>query len=223
MEGDGKLELKTFCCQSLDSRYDAAGADGDVPRANVQSLLFVEDLQRAQHVVVVVERFAHSHDDDVGRTHERAVLHCQQANALHHLSDDFSGRQVAALAELSAGAKCAAECTSRLRGNTLRHTSLGRNQNRFDLLAVRRAGQQQFVGSISRGTLLHELHRLDRNLLRQLRAQGRGQRCKCVPTRFLLTVKPFHDLVGTEFRELSHLGHFALPVCKGKAVRGAFF
>ena len=74
MKGDRKCELLGFFRKTVDSRNDAARGDADMARSDTQALFVVDDAQRVQDVVVVQQRFALPHADDIGHTASHKAL-----------------------------------------------------------------------------------------------------------------------------------------------------
>ena len=146
---------RLICSGSSASRRmpgtSADGRDRHVPRADVQSFGHVEDAQRVQRVLVVVQRLAHAHEDEVGDVVDaRAVgrlprFAAQFAGEVQHLGDDLAGGEVAVEAHLPRRAEGAAIGAARL----------GRD-------ADRRAGAALAAGGIE-----HQ-HRLDQATVGQL-------------------------------------------------------
>ena len=65
VQRDRQLELDALFGQTPDARHNAAGAERDMTRADVDAFLVVENTQGAQDVIVIIKRLPHAHDDNV--------------------------------------------------------------------------------------------------------------------------------------------------------------
>ena len=68
VEGDGEVERAFFAGEAEDAGDDADGAQRDALGGEGEAAIVAEDVDRAHDGVVVVERFAHAHEDDVAET-----------------------------------------------------------------------------------------------------------------------------------------------------------
>ena len=151
MQGDGQPELQRLVGQLADLRREAAGGNRDLARADAAAPGRVEDVQRLEQVVVIRQRLAHAHDDEVadealgwvGTPSREAVrvlagadasaqasLTCALALAFpaldrQHLVDDFLHAQIAFPAVEAARAEFAAVGAADLRGDAERMAVAG--------------------------------------------------------------------------------------------------
>ncbi len=114
MERDGQVDLSLLVGESSDGRGQPHGRDGEAPRPEVKSVRVVELVNRAQRVVVIVEGFAHAHDDHVG---DALPVFVEQARIVHHLRHNLAAAEVTPEAHLSRGAEDASHGAACLRGN----------------------------------------------------------------------------------------------------------
>lgn len=149
MKGHGKRELLGLFRKTVDSRNDAARGDADVTRSDTQALFVVDDTQRAQDVVVVQQRFALSHADDIGHATPHKALHRDD------LIDDLACGQIARKAFFPCCAKRARHRAAGLRGKADRKTvAVARwDGNGFNAYAVV-VFQEQLMGAVVGNGLL---------------------------------------------------------------------
>ena len=62
----GQRELGPQFHELIDLRHDAAGGHRDVPGTDVGAVLPGDDVEEAEHVVIVQKGLSHAHEDDVG-------------------------------------------------------------------------------------------------------------------------------------------------------------
>ena len=65
VQADGEVDLRQLVDHAIHARHDARGADGDVARADPEPRRVVEQADRLEHAVGVVQRLAHAHEHDV--------------------------------------------------------------------------------------------------------------------------------------------------------------
>ena len=87
VQRDGQVRHQRLGGQPLEIRQDADRRQRDPPRRHRQPALVGQHPQRLHRLVVVVERLAHPHQDDV----EAAVEQAELAGEHAHLTDDFPG------------------------------------------------------------------------------------------------------------------------------------
>ena len=162
MQADGQVDLRQLVDHAVDARDDAGGADRDAARADPEPLRVVEEADRVEHPIRVVERLAHPHEDDVvgGAAVAGSPVGPQRVPRrpvpVQHLVDDLAGAQLAGEAGLPGGAEGTADRAPGLRGDAdggpLAHLAARRvaHQHRLDPLAVmelvHRLGGQAVVG-----------------------------------------------------------------------------
>ena len=61
-----RLTWRSSVGKTADHRDQTDGGDGEAPRAQVHPFRVVEPVDGCQGVLVIVERFAHAHDDHIG-------------------------------------------------------------------------------------------------------------------------------------------------------------
>src|SRR2546423_11589204 len=123
MERDGEIHLEWLLAQLANSRNESHRRNRHVPRAQVEAIGTIEDTQRLQDIIVVMQRLAHAHQDDVGnainRRAARQTFRCpgsgpQLTRKVEYLRDDLSRAQMTIKAHLTRRAKCAAVGAARL-------------------------------------------------------------------------------------------------------------
>ena len=111
-----------------------------------------DDAQRLCHVVVIVERLAHPHHDDI-REHAplfRRRPFAQSVARQQQLADDFAWLQIADQALRAGVAKAAGQGAADLAGDAERATLRIGDVDAFGLLAVGEA-QQPLAGPVGGG------------------------------------------------------------------------
>lgn len=111
VKGDGKRELLGKLGESADARDDAAGRNGQVARADCESVRVVKDAKSLDGSVEVGERLALAHEDDA--RHALAEVSRNVKNLIDHLLRREGARKPCE----SRGAECATHGTSCLRGD----------------------------------------------------------------------------------------------------------
>jgi len=197
--------------QLEDVRHEAARGNGDAARAEAQSPVGVDDGERLDERVVVGQRFAHAHDDDVierrhlglGARRERilAVAHVQE------LGDDLAGGEVAFESGQSARAEHAAHRAADLRGDAdglagvIDAHALLRcaDDHRFDEGAVAQF-EEELVGDVLRLFVEQERGGHEVEGLVEPEAQRLRQVAHFVPGAGALFVHPLEDLLRAKGR-----------------------
>ncbi len=189
VEGDGKFELDAFCGETLEAGNDTAGRKGDMARAEVGSAPRVDEFQGAHRLVVVGERFAHPHHDDVGDFTE--------ATPRHIFGDDFIRRQRADDPARAARAKGAAHRATDLRRDALGEASSRGDEDGFDGVAVREA-EEEFLRPVRRLGDIQGLARGDREFRFERLAEILWERGCLIPIGDVVAVERVQNLIGTE-------------------------
>ena len=114
VQADGEVELQVFLGEAVDARHHTDRRHGDGPCREVETGLVVEQTAGAQRLVVVVERLAHAHEDDVG---DATPVVAEQPRKVEHLVDHLLGREIAAQAQAPRGAEGATHGAADLRGH----------------------------------------------------------------------------------------------------------
>ena len=104
VQRDGQVDGHALGAQALDEGHQPDGRDGDPSRAEVEGVGTRPAADRSDHRIVVVERFAHPHEDHVGHG---PLLESQVAGDLQQLVDDLGFREVAVEPGLAGGAEAA--------------------------------------------------------------------------------------------------------------------
>ena len=89
MEGYGQGNGHPLFSQLVHLRHDARRRQGHVAIAQIERILFVDELHEADDVIVVEERFPCPHDDDGMEVRRDVFAESQE------LGDHFASRQVA--------------------------------------------------------------------------------------------------------------------------------
>ncbi len=71
VEGDGEVEGAFFAGEAEDAGDDADGAERDAFGGEGEAAVVAQDVDRAHDGVVIVERLAHAHEDDVAEAFAR--------------------------------------------------------------------------------------------------------------------------------------------------------
>ena len=172
-----------------ESGHHAAGGDGDVPRSEVRTFAGVDELQGAHRLVVVGERFAHAHDDDIGDLTEFSRQHI--------LGDDLVGGERAHHSLRAAGAEDAAHRAADLRRDALGEAAGGGNQHRLDRVAVFES-DEQFFRAVRRFGNVENFGGGDREFPFEVFAEIFRQRGRFVPNADIIAIERLENLVGAE-------------------------
>ena len=155
-------------------------------------------MQKAQNLLVVVQRLADAHEHNVGDPLPNVPL------GGVHLGRDFARHQVAHPARLGGGAEPAAHAAAHLGRHAHRVAIVVAHHHRFDAVAVRQL--EQILHCTVLGLLTTaDLRRRDEPVLLQLGQQGLGLVGHLGKGRHLLLVQPMKNLLGPKGR----LAHFA--------------
>jgi hypothetical protein len=129
VEGERQAHGQRLVGQPLDPGHPAGCRDRNVTCAEVEALRVVHGVTRRQHLVVVQERLAHAHHDDVpdGRP---AVA--QDAGQRQELLDDLARPQAAPEAHLAGRAERAGERAARLGREAGRAPAAMAHRHRLD-------------------------------------------------------------------------------------------
>ncbi len=114
VQGDGEVDRELLAGQPPDARDDADGGEGEA--AGRQSEVGVDPLDRRPRAVVVGQRLAHAHEDDVGEATRPG-----RPRGRHHLLDDLAGGELAHEARLAGGAELARHGAAGLGRDAGRH------------------------------------------------------------------------------------------------------
>ena len=168
-----------------------------MPHADIQAIRAVDQLQKLQNVVLVIQRLANAHQNDIGDIQSAVQL------GEKHLIQYLGGCQVPHLTGNGAGTEGAAHTAAHLRGDAHGIAMVIAHQHRFDAVAVPQP-PQVLDRTVVLGHLL-ALHRGygDDALLRQLLPQGLAEVAHVLKGGHAL-VEPDEHLLAPEGR-FSHL------------------
>ena len=173
MERNSQTDLQWFIRELADLRRESTGRDGDVPRAYAKSPRSVYDPNRAEQIVEVSQRFAHSHEDN--------IVDLFAARAFHgnNLLNDLIRLQIAHEPFQTARAEFASISTTHLRRNAdraaVRSLAIKRrrrwNQDRFDEIRILQL-KQKFLCRIFRPEHSDDVDLAEGKFLREVVAQA---------------------------------------------------
>mgnify|MGYP000846358341 CR=1 FL=1 len=151
---DGHILLR----QPQDIRHHAAGRERDVPQSDIQPVRVRHQPEKLHHVVVVVQRLADTHHDDVGDALAEVALRRDD------LPQQFARHEIAHLAPDGGRAEAAPHPAPDLRGNADRAPVLVGHDDRLHAVAVRQPEQvldspvqpaDQFAPHVRQAVLCH--------------------------------------------------------------------
>ena len=138
---------QSLICQLPDLRNQPTGGNRHIPLTDMQSAFLRQKMDKADQVIVIVQRFTRSHHNHVGNAF--ACIALNLINLVQHLRR----AQVPFQAVQGRSTETAAHPTPHLRGNTNGISMLITHQDTLDDIAVREA-EQVLSGSID----LRNLH-----------------------------------------------------------------
>lgn len=159
VQGDGEMERAFFAGEAEDAGDDADGAERDALGGEGEAAVVAQDVDGAHDGVVVVQRFAHAHEDDVAEAFAgggggRCGVGAEGAGDVGGLGDDFAGGEMAGVAHLAGGAENAAHGASDLARDAGGDAAGEAHENGFDAFGVGE-GEEVFtreaVGGIGGG------------------------------------------------------------------------
>ena len=160
-----------------------------MPRTEVRAFASIDELEGANHFVVIGEGLAHSHDDDVC---DFAEFACEKI-----LRYDFICRKRAYDAARSARAEGAPHCASDLRGDALREAARGGNENGLDVVAVFEPDEKLGSAVFRFGCFENLGFRKGKFYFECFAEIFRERRC-LVPASDVVAVERLENLIGTE-------------------------
>ncbi len=179
VQGDGQRHRQTFVGELLDRRHQADRGDRDASGGDAQPLGGgVDDAaDGADHGLVVGQRLAHAHEDDVAHPAGAAghLVTGQRAGARHDLLDDLGRRHVAGQPGLSGGAEGAVHTAAGLGGHAHGHAVGVAHQHRLDQRAVEEPPKGLTGGAFVAGDLADRGQQAGHQLCHQLVAR-RGRK-----------------------------------------------
>src|SRR5579862_1374796 len=196
-ERDGEIHAR-LGDEALDRRHDADGRHGDPPRRDRVAPLRGEDLERRAHGVVVGERLAHPHEDDVGDGPWR-----RERTPGAHLADDLRRREVADEVHARRRAEHAAHAAAGLARDAEREPVTGavgalelRDEDALDRGgAVPRQPKEQLPRAVARVRDDGGHEPADREVGREVRTQRAREARHRVERLGALPVHPGEDLL----------------------------
>ena len=160
---------------------------------SAEPVLVGQDPQRLHRLVVVVQRLAHAHQDDVEGLVLQVERVCQHAN----LADDFASRQVADQAHLARQAERAGHGAADLRRDAEGHGRRVGNEDRLDLSAVGEA-QQKLLGAVARRSRCDEAGVVSVKSAASVARRSRDRSVIAVDVGDAAAVDPAEDLARAE-------------------------
>lgn len=142
VQADGEADALPFIGEADDAGDDADGAEGDVAGGEGEAFVVGEDVYGRERVVVVVQGFAHTHEDDVAQAFATCL---QEAVYEEGLGDDFAGGEVTLEAHLAGGAEDAAHGAAGLGADAGGGAAFEFHEDGFDGFAIGE-GEEEFAG-----------------------------------------------------------------------------
>ena len=171
MQGQAQRNAQIFLRQPANLIRQTAGADGHVAQAQVQPFFFVDRPQKPHGVVVIIQRLAAAHEDDMAHP----AFFAQIAVGQQHLREHFPAGKASDAAVEGAGAERAAHFAPHLRGDAQRIAVMIVHQHALDQVVVPAAEQEFDRVVLLGGEHAVQLHGQIVAGLHQLLPQGLGQ------------------------------------------------
>ena len=191
-----------------DHRNHPGGRQCDLAPRDRQTLPVHDDLQGRRDILIIVERLAHSHQNDV--RHLPVILRrrpfAERIARDHHLRDDLLRRQIAHQPLCAGVAEGAGQRAADLGGDAQSPAILLGDMNGLDLLAIGKA-QEPFAGSVDRGERARYRRPLQHVARRELVAERLRQRGHRREIGGAATIDPVPELARAE-RFGAEFGHF---------------
>src|SRR5262249_25222154 len=195
VERDGQVRHHRLRREPFERGQEADGRQRRAPRREMESLLIREDAQRLHRLVIVVQRLAHAHQDDV----EGGCTHFERVGEHAHLADDLAGGQIPHEPHPAGQTERARHRAADLRRNAERHSRCVRNKDGLDCAAVLEP-QQELLRPVHRFLAMNEQRCRQAESRRQIGAQLSRQVCHRVDARHAVAIDPAKDLSGVEAR-----------------------
>lgn len=148
VQAHGEMVGTLLTREPQDAGHDADGADGDMTGADIESARVCDDLQRGHYGVVVIQRFAHAHEDEISQSGFSLAAECPLA--MEYLGDNLIRAEMAHKAHLSCGAKDAPHGTADLGAETGGVSTCIAHEDRLDRSVI--AHLEQILPRESVGT-----------------------------------------------------------------------
>ena len=185
VQGNCQIHLQRLLAEFGNCRNQAHCRNGHVSRAQVKAIRTVQYAQCLHHIVIIMQRFTHTHQDNIGNMINRGTARksfcrpwciSQLASKEEYLSYDFSRAEMTIKTHLT----CSAECTTKSTTGLCRYTysragaalTNGRieHKHRFDEFPIIEF-QQDFARAIIFGVQFTPYnHWSDTSFLRKLAA-----------------------------------------------------
>ena len=210
VQGDRERDREVLLREVIDARHDAAGRDSDVPPGQVQSILVRDQPDEPQQRVIIIERLARPHDDDM-----RDSLPREDGDPVDLVQD--LGRHQAALQPVQRRrAEPAAHPAPDLRGDAHRIAVGVAHEDALHRLPIGKF-KKKFLRAVLGDLPLQHLERRERMLLCKPLPERRRQVLHLVIRRCAPLVDPAEDLLRAK-RLFAHLLKQALQFFR----RGGF-
>ncbi len=161
MQGDRQIHLTAFARELLNLRDQAHRRDRESSGAESEPLRVVEPVDGFHRRIIVMERFTHTHDNDIGQP---VAASGEPAGEEENLLDNFPCRQVAREPHLPGGTEDTGQCAAGLGGDADGPPTIVAHQDRFDGIPVGQLEQGFLCLSVARG----------QQLLQRQGAEGKG-------------------------------------------------
>ena len=203
-----------FVATALHRRNDAAGRQRNASFRQRQPVAVHDQLQRALHIVEIVERLAHSHHDDVGQQAAVRSVVCtvlflvearhaalrpfaQRIAGEHDLADDFARREIAHEAHGACVAEAAVQRATDLARHAQRAAIRIGDEDHFELMPVGSL-EQPLAGTIGRMLRRDHFGAANDETLGQPRAHGLGDIGHRLEFGDTAMVEPVKHLLGAQ-------------------------
>ena len=193
MEGNCQRNLHFPLCQGIDLGDQTAGRKADVAHGNIHTVFAVHQLQKAHHIIKIVQRLADAHEHHPG--HRQAGVDLGMEDLVEH----FVGLQPPDQTADGGGAEGTAHGAAHLGGDADGVAVVVAHENGLHAVAVGKL-PEVLDGAVLFGFLLADhLGGVDGVLLRQLLPEGLGQVGHFVVAAHTL-MEPGIDLLAPEGR-----------------------
>jgi hypothetical protein len=193
----------TASAEPVHHRHDARRGHRDAPARQAVGVVVEHEPQRRHERIVVEQRLAHAHHDDVGddalalarygagrRLAQRELGHAQ-------LADDLARRQVARKTLLARGAKTAVDRAARLRRHAKRTARFLGNENGLDRIPVADV-DEPLARAVGRNVIADDGRHGDRRAALELFAQRLREIGHAIEVRSVVLMDPTLQLLGAK-------------------------
>lgn len=144
VQANGEVDAEIFGGKLLQSGDVADGGEGNFSPREVEAGGIEQDFDGAHDVIVIVEGFAHAHEDEI---RDAPLLFIGDFLSDEDLLEDFVCGEVSSEAERCGSAEGAAEFAADLRGDAEGQSVRRRDEDGFDDIAILE-GEGDFVGAV---------------------------------------------------------------------------